>query len=92
MDYVTITEYPLPVALISGQNEFCEGETILLHANASGSGCISIMPGTWTMVPISIKRYCTNVSQGGNYELVMSNYCGESLRCHYCQLKISYLI
>jgi len=67
-DSVLIEELPMPVAEITGDNSFCEGETILLSAPEGKFDYY------WNEVQ---GEQTYTVTQGGNYELLLKNYCGE---------------
>lgn len=71
-DSVYITEYPVPVAAITGDNAFCSGDSVILTAPAGNYNY------TWFLdnLPISTEPYI-EVEQGGNYSVTMENLCGQ---------------
>jgi gliding motility-associated-like protein len=73
-DTIIVTEYPVPVASITGNDMICTGESIKLHAP------IGNFLYTWYLndSPISNDTF-VEVTQGGNYKLIMENYCGQSV-------------
>jgi gliding motility-associated-like protein len=70
-DWVYVSEYPVPVASITGENQFCTGDTVTLQANSGN------FTYTWYLDnnPISNNPSIV-VNQGGNYSVTLENLCG----------------
>jgi len=72
-DEVMVVQHPIAEAGITGENEICDGESVLLEAPA---GPFNYM---WYRDEILFDTATTSitVSEGGVYMLVMSNVCGD---------------
>jgi len=67
-DSILIEELPVPIAEITGDNSICQGDTLLLSAPEGKFDYY------WNGVE---GEQTYTVTQGGNYELILKNYCGE---------------
>ena len=70
-DQVLVIEYPLAEAAITGDNEMCDGESVILEAPVGPFDYEWYLDDTQLSDETSI-----TVTQGGKYVLVMSNVCG----------------
>lgn len=71
-DSVYITEYPVPVAAITGDNSFCTGESVVLTAPSGDFVYAWFLDDNQISTQPNIEIY-----QGGNYMVTMENLCGE---------------
>ncbi|MCD4732400.1 MAG: hypothetical protein K8R74_17490, partial [Bacteroidales bacterium] len=72
-DTVLIEEFPVPEAVITGEDVLCDGETLTLIAPESEFTYAWYRDDS----PIS-DQSSIDITQGGNYSVNMSNVCGDS--------------
>ena len=88
-DTIIVTEYPVAVASITGDDMFCADTSIVLYAP------VGDFDYTWYFndSPVSNETSII-VTQGGNYKVMMENLCGQniaekSFRKIHCPMYIS---
>ncbi len=72
-DEVLVVQHPIAEAGITGENEMCVGESVLLEAP------VGPFDYAWyhNEAVIDTTHTYITVSEGGDYKLIMSNVCGE---------------
>ena len=79
-DTIIVTEYPVAVASITGDDMFCADTSIVLYAP------VGDFDYTWYFndSPVSNETSII-VTQGGNYKVMMENLCGQSVAEQFIQ-------